>query len=53
MILSLKELGDSFFCDDMNDFVKKQPYMSFVIMSAMLEFLGKCYRQCSNFQETK
>jgi len=50
--MSLKEVGDSFFNEDMENFIKRQPYMSFVILSGMIEFLGKCFSRRNDFQES-
>lgn len=41
--MNLKELGDSLFCEQLNDIVDKSPYLSFIILSAILEFMGNCY----------
>ena len=43
--MNLKEIGDSFFCDKLKEFVDKSPYLSFVLLSAILEFIGTCYRK--------
>ena len=50
--MSLKDVGDSFFCanDDLERLVQNQPYMSFVIMSSLIEFIGKCYKRRLDFQ---
>ena len=47
--MNLRELGDSFFCDNMKKFVSDEPYMSFVIMSAIVEFIGKCMKCREDF----
>ena len=40
---TLKEVGDSFFSDNVKHLVEEEPYWSFVLLSAMIEFMGKCY----------
>lgn len=49
--MNLKEIGDSFFCDQLKEFVDKSPYMSFVLLSAILEFMGTCYRKGKGSKE--
>lgn len=46
--MSLKEVGDSFFCAEMETLVDKQPYISFVFMASIIEFIGKCYCRCKD-----
>ena len=43
--MNLKEIGDSFFCDKLKEFVDKSPYLSFVLLSAIFEFMGNCNRK--------
>lgn len=40
--ISIRELGDGFFCNAMEEFVKSQPYWAFIPMTAFIEFMGKC-----------
>lgn len=49
---NLRQIGDSIFSKRMSQLTKRYPYQSFVVMSAALEFLGKCYARNSNFQES-
>lgn len=42
--MNLKEIGDSFFCNHLEEIVDRSPYLSFVLLSAILEFLGTCNR---------
>lgn len=46
--IDIIELGNSLFNKDFEDFIDRQPYMAFVIMSAMLEFLAKCSKHVFN-----
>lgn len=39
--LTIEQVGDSFFCDEMRNLVQKQPYLSFLPMGAFLEFIAK------------
>ena len=48
---SIRQVGDSIFDKRMSQLVKRYPYQSFVVMSAALEFLGKCYSKRTDFQE--
>ena len=41
--MNLKDVGDSFFCDQLENFVSESPYLAFVLLSAILEFMGSCY----------
>ena len=50
--MTIQEVGDSFFCKELEQLVDKKPYMAFVIMSSILEFKGKCYHKRRDFQET-
>lgn len=50
---SIRQIGDSIFDKRMSYIARKFPYQSFVVMSAALEFLGKCYSKRSNFQESR
>lgn len=43
--MNLKEIGDSFFCNQLKELVDKNPYFAFVLLSAILEFLGNCNRK--------
>lgn len=50
---NLRQVGDSIFNKKkMSQLTKRYPYQSFVVMSAALEFLGKCYERNPNFQES-
>lgn len=40
--MTIKELGDSFFDEKMEKVIDDFPYMSFVILSVILEFIAKC-----------
>ncbi len=40
--MSLLEFGDNLFCDDLRNIVHNHPYLSFVLLSATLEYIGKC-----------
>ena len=42
--MNYKELGDSFFCDQLENLVDDSPYLAFVLLSGILEFMGNCYR---------
>ena len=42
--MNYKELGDSFFCGQLEELVDNSPYLSFVLLSSILEFMGHCYR---------
>ncbi len=50
--INVKELGDSFFNKDFENFIDKQPYMAFVVLSALLEFIGKVYCHITLNQNT-
>ena len=50
---TVRQVGDSIFDKRMSKIAKKYPYQSFVVMSAALEFLGKCYSKRENFQESR
>lgn len=42
-IKTIKDLGDSFFIDDkMEKVIEEIPYLSFLILSVILEFIAKC-----------
>jgi len=43
--MNLREVGDSLFCYQLKEIVDKCPYFSFVTLSALLEFMGNCYRK--------
>ncbi|MCR4612500.1 MAG: hypothetical protein K5778_00700 [Bacteroidaceae bacterium] len=50
---SLLDIGNSFFeNDDVKQFITNNPYMGFVLMSAMIEFLGKCSLQQKTFSDS-
>ncbi len=40
---TLEEVGNSFFSSNVKHLVEEEPYWSFVLQSAMIEFMGKCY----------
>ena len=42
--MNLKEIGDSFFCNQLKEFVESNPYFAFVLLSAILEYMGNCNR---------
>jgi hypothetical protein len=42
--MNLKEIGDSFFCYQLKEFVESNPYLAFVLLSAILEYMGNCNR---------
>ncbi len=46
---TIEEVGDSLFCNELEDLVKKNPFMAFVIMSAILEFIAKCNKKPVDF----
>lgn len=50
--INLKQLGDSFFNIDFERFIDSQPYMSFVVMAGIIEFMGKCIQKRSDFLES-
>ena len=50
--MTIQEVGNSFFCNELGQLVDKKPYMAFVIMSSILEFIGKCYSKRPDFQQT-
>lgn len=50
--MSLKEVGDSFFNEHVEKFIIEQPFLSFVILSSMIEFMGKCYKCRKDFHES-
>ncbi|MBQ7741424.1 MAG: hypothetical protein IJT90_00640 [Bacteroidaceae bacterium] len=42
---NLVQVGDTFFQSaTIKELIEKDPYMSFIVLSAALEFLGKCYK---------
>ena len=43
--LNLKKVGDSFFNQQLVSLVENNPYLAFVLLSAILEFMGHCYRK--------
>ena len=49
---NIRQVGDSIFDKRISQLAKRYPYQSFVVMSAALEFLGKCYARNPNFQES-
>jgi hypothetical protein len=49
---NIRQVGDSIFDKRLLQLAKRYPYQSFVVMSAALEFLGKCYSKRSDFQES-
>lgn len=49
---TIRQVGDGIFDKRMSQLAKRNPYQSFVVMSAALEFLGKCYAKNPNFQES-
>lgn len=40
--MTIKELGDSFFCEKVEKVIDDIPYLSFLILSVILEFIAKC-----------
>lgn len=48
---TIRQVGDSIFDKRLSQLATKYPYQSFVVMSAALEFLGKCYNKCTDFQK--
>ena len=48
---TILQVGDSIFDKRLSQLAKRYPYQSFVVMSAALEFLGKCYNKLNNFQK--
>lgn len=46
--MTIKELGDSFFCEKVEKVIDDIPYLSFVVLSVILEFIAKC--RLSNFE---
>lgn len=52
MKMTLKQVGDSIFGKELSQLAKDYPYQSFVVMSAALEFLGKCYSKRKKLQES-
>lgn len=50
--INLKQLGDSFFNIDFERFIDSQPYMSFVVMAGIIEFMGKCIQKRSDFHKS-
>lgn len=51
--MTIQEVGDSFFCDELKQLVDEKPYMAFVIMASILEFIGKCYHKHPDFQKRR
>ena len=41
---NLLKVGNSLFNKDFEDFITKQPYMAFVVLSAILDFIGHCFQ---------
>lgn len=39
---NIREIGDSFFSKHLEEFVDKSPYLAFVVLSAILEYMGHC-----------
>ena len=51
--MDVRELGDSLFSKELENFVKCQPYMAFVNLSALLEFIARCkYQKRDNDYKT-
>lgn len=50
---TVRQVGDGIFDKRLSQLAKRYPYQSFVVMSAALEFLGKCYSKRANFQESQ
>lgn len=47
---NLVQVGDSFFKDAaIKELIEKNPYVSFIVLSALLEFLGKCNKLPRDF----
>lgn len=40
--VNVRELGDSLFSNELKELVNNQPYMAFVNLSAILEFIARC-----------
>lgn len=47
------DIGDNFFNSCSRSFIKKNPYISFILLSSFIEFLGKCMERRKDFQEDK
>ena len=43
--MNLKEVGDSLFCDQLKGIVDQSPYLAFILLSAILEFMGNCNKR--------
>lgn len=51
---SLLDIGNGFFeNNEVEQFITNNPYMGFVLMSAMIEFLGKCCLQQNTFSDSR
>ena len=43
--MSLKEFGDMFINDWIDPLIESNPYLSFMVLSASIEFIGKCRKK--------
>lgn len=50
--MNLKDIGNSFFCDQLEKFVSESPYLAFVLLSSLLEFMGNCYQKSQGSKNT-
>lgn len=50
--ISLQDFIDKFIIGDLKPIVESQPYLAFVLLSATIEFLGKCLSNTNDWQKT-
>lgn len=49
--VTLVDVGNGFFNEATSTFIRKNAYLGFVLLSSFIEFLGKCIKQRTDFQE--